>query len=171
MSFMLFDNWPQSFTLLGSFNDKPREAVPCRWFCPSVYWPGCQRWWPLGPHYLHPHGGPEHCSMCSTVHQQTLKCQWESNWKTYRDVQAEKVYRKGRTDVTETDFVLLGFGSSDESASRRIKYHITDFTTPTKICAHVKKLQKYDYLYSCLRLNNNFQNLSTCIFRIWFKQM
>lgn len=51
----------------------------------------------------------------------------------YRDIQVEKIYHKGRTDVTETDFVLLGFGSSDESASesRRIKYHITDFTTPT----------------------------------------
>lgn len=68
----------------------------------------------------------------------------------YRDIQVEKIYHKGRTDVTETDFVLLGFGSSDESASesRRIKYHITDFTTPTKICAHVKKLQKYDYLHT-----------------------
>lgn len=67
-----------------------------------------------------------------------------------RDIQAEKINHKGRTDVTETDFVLLGFGSSDESASesRRIKYHITDFTTPTKICAHVKKLQKYDYLHT-----------------------
>lgn len=66
----------------------------------------------------------------------------------YRDIQVEKIYHKGRTDVTETDFVLLGFGSSDESASRRIKYHITDFTTPSKICVHVKKLQKYDYLYT-----------------------
>lgn len=50
-----------------------------------------------------------------------------------RDIQAEKINHKGRTDVTETDFALLGFGSSDESASesRWIKYHITDFTTPT----------------------------------------
>lgn len=54
----------------------------------------------------------------------------------------EKIYYKGRIDVIEIDFVLLGFGFFDEFVLefRRIKYYIIDFIILIKICVYVKKL-------------------------------